>query len=818
MTEFTHGKILSREVSTEMKQSYMDYAMSVIVSRALPDVRDGLKPVHRRILYAMNDLSLQPGKGYKKSARVVGEVMGKYHPHGDLALYNTMVRMAQDFSYRHPLVDGHGNFGSIDGDSAAAMRYTEVRMKPLATVMLEDIDKETVDFATNFDDTLKEPVVLPSRFPNLIVNGSSGIAVGMATNIPPHNLGETIDALEAMLDNPSISVEELMNHIKGPDFPTAGTVLGREGIKQAYSSGRGSITLRGEVKIEAASSGKHSLVITELPYQVNKARMIEKIAGLVREKKVEGITDLRDETDRTGIRVVIELRKEANPHVVLNKLYKFTQLQQSFGINMLALVDNQPRALSLREILFYYLEHQREIVTRRTNYELRRAEDRLHVLEGFRIALDNLDEVIALIRGADDVDQAREQLMFRFTLSKIQANAILDMRLQRLTALERNKVEEEHAQLVELIASLKEILADPAKVDGIIKEELQAVKKKHGDQRRTRIVNKEGELDLEDLIAEEDVVVTITHQGYIKRMPVTSYRSQRRGGRGVAAVNKREDDFVKHMFITSTHNNMLFFTNFGLMYKKKVYEIPEVGRQARGTALVNLISLRSNEKITAVIQIKDFSSGEFLMMSTARGYVKKTELSHYDTPLRGGIIAIKLDTDDQLIDVKRTNGEQEAMLFTGNGRCIRFREDEVRPMGRTARGVRGINLTAADRVVEMATIDEGSDVLVVTDKGYGKRTQIKEFRPQTRGGKGIKSIQLNEKNGQVVSGKTIKPGGDVIIVTAKGILIRQGADEISVIGRSTQGLKLIRLDAEDRVVAVAAVVKEDANGNQQGRI
>ncbi len=813
MTEFTHGKILSREVSTEMKQSYMDYAMSVIVSRALPDVRDGLKPVHRRILYAMNDLSLQPGKGYKKSARVVGEVMGKYHPHGDLALYNTMVRMAQDFSYRYPLVDGHGNFGSVDGDSAAAMRYTEVRMKPLSTVLLADIDKETVDFVANFDDTLKEPVVLPSRFPNLIVNGSSGIAVGMATNIPPHNLNETIDALVAMFENPSINAEELMSYIKGPDFPTAGTILGREGIKQAYSSGRGVITLRGEVKIEAASSGKHSLVITELPYQVNKARLIEKIADLVREKKVEGITDLRDETDRTGIRVVVELRKEANPHVVLNKLYKFTQLQQTFGINILALVDNQPRALSLRELLFYYIEHQREIVTRRTNYDLRRAEERLHVLEGFRIALDNLDEVIALIRGSADVDQAREQLMFRFTLSKIQANAILDMRLQRLTALERSKVEEEYAQLVELIASLKEILADPAKVDGIIKEELLAIKDKHGDDRRTRIVNKEGELDLEDLIAEEEVVVTLTHQGYIKRMPVTSYRSQRRGGRGVAAVRKREDDFVKHMFITSTHNNILFFTNFGLMYKKKVYEIPEVGRQARGTALINLISLRSNERITAVIQIKDFSTGEFLMMSTARGYVKKTELSHYDTHLRGGIIAIKLDTDDQLIDVKLTNGQQEVMLFSQGGRCIRFLETEARPMGRTARGVRGINLPASDRVEEMATIDEGSDVLVVTDKGYGKRTHIKEFRPQMRGGKGIKSIQLNEKNGRVVSGKTIKPGGDIIIVTAKGILIRQGADDISVIGRSTQGLKLIRLDNEDRVVAVAAVVKEEANGS-----
>lgn len=810
MTEFTHGKILSREVSSEMKQSYMDYAMSVIVSRALPDVRDGLKPVHRRILYAMNELNLQPGKGYKKSARVVGEVMGKYHPHGDIALYGTMVRLAQDFSSRYPLVDGHGNFGSIDGDSAAAMRYTEVRMTPLATVMLSDIEKETVDYSPNFDDTLEEPQVLPSRFPNLLVNGTAGIAVGMATNIPPHNLGETIDALIAMIDNPTIGTNEIMQFIKGPDFPTAGIILGREGIQKAYKTGRGSITLRGEVKIESANNGKHNLLITELPYQVNKAKLVEKIAQLVREKRLEGITDLRDETDRTGIRVVIELRKDINPHILLNKLYKFTQLQINFGIIMLALVDNQPKILSLQEALYHYLQHQREIITRRTKYQLRRAEERQHILAGFRIALDNLDRVIALIRNSEDTEEARGQLMGQFSLSKIQANAILDMRLQRLTALERHKVEEEYRQLLDKIDDLRKILANPARIDGLIKEELLQIKGKYGDERRTRIVNKEGELNFEDLIAEEDVVITLTHQGYIKRMPVTTYRSQHRGGRGVAAVNKRDDDFVKHMFITSTHNYILFFTNFGLMYKKKVYEIPKGSRQARGTAIINLVPLRPNEKISAVIQIKEFSDRQFLMMATAKGFVKKTQLKHYDTNLRGGIIGIKLDNGDKLIDVKLTNGHQEVMLFTHKGYCIRFAEQEVRPMGRTARGVRGIKLSPSDQLVEMITVAEGSDVLVVTDKGFGKRTLEGEFRAQSRGGKGIKSINLNQRNGLVVAGKSIKPGGDIIIVTAKGILIRQGTEEISIIGRATQGMRLIKLDKSDRVVAVAAVVKEDA--------
>ncbi|MDD2282657.1 MAG: DNA gyrase subunit A, partial [Eubacteriales bacterium] len=634
MKEFTHGKILPREVSTEMKQSFMDYAMSVITARALPDVRDGLKPVHRRILYAMNELGLSPAKGYKKSARIVGEVLGKYHPHGDVALYDTMVRMAQDFSYRYPLVDGHGNFGSVDGDSAAAMRYTEVRMAKLATEMLSNIEKDTVDFMPNFDETLQEPKVLPCRFPNLMVNGTAGIAVGMATNIPPHNLGEVVAALKAMIDNPDITSEQLMKFVKGPDFPTAGIILGMEGIKKAYTTGKGSITLRGEVRIETLANGKQTIIITELPYQVNKAKLIEKIAALVRDKKIEGITDLRDETDRHGMRVVIELRRDINPHILLNQLYKNTQLQQGYGINMLALVNNHPTVLTLREMLFYYLEHQQEIITRRTRFDLNKAEERLHILEGFKIALDNLDQVIAIIRKSKDAEEARTNLMANLPLSKIQAQAILDMRLHRLTGLEREKIQQEYDELIEKVRVFKEILADPKKIDAIIKEELEDIEKKHGDKRRTRVVIKDGDLEIEDLIADEDVVITITHQGYIKRIPVTTYRSQNRGGRGIAALNKREDDFVTHLFITSTHKNILFFTNFGQMYRKKVYEIPEASRNARGIALINIIPLRPGEKISAVIQVKEFSPDNYLVMATRTGFVKKTSLDQFDTNLR----------------------------------------------------------------------------------------------------------------------------------------------------------------------------------------
>lgn len=811
--EFTHGKILPREVSTEMRQSFMDYAMSVIMSRALPDVRDGLKPVHRRILYAMNELGLQPNKAYKKSARVVGEVLGKYHPHGDVALYDTMVRMAQDFSLRYLLVDGHGNFGSIDGDPAAAMRYTEVRMARLATVLLADIDKETVDFMPNFDESLEEPKVLPSRFPNLLVNGTAGIAVGMATNIPPHNLGEVVNALKAMIGNPEISDEVIMQHVKGPDFPTAGIILGRDGIKKAYKTGRGSITLRGDVKIETLTNGKQILIVTELPYQVNKSKLIEKIADLVREKKIEGITDLRDETDRHGIRVIIELKRDANPHVIINQLYKFTQLQQNFGIIMLALVDNQPKILPLRDMLFYYLEHQREIITRRTKYELKKAEERLHILEGFKIALDKLDAVIALIRKSRDADEAREGLMATFSLSRIQAQAILDMRLHRLTGLEREKIEQEYNDVAEKIQALRAILADTIKVDAIIMEELTEISSKYGDERRTRIINRDGDLEIEDLIADEDVVITITHQGYIKRIPVTTYRSQNRGGRGVAALNRREDDFVEHLFITTTHKNILFLTNQGQVYRKKVYEIPEASRQARGIAVVNLIPLRPAERISAVIQVQEFSCDRFLLMATRKGYVKKTCLEEYNTNLKAGLIAIKLGDKDELIGVRLTDGNQEVMLFTESGLAIRFDEKEVRPMGRTARGVKGIRLTKGDNLVEMVTLERDGHVLVVTEEGYGKRVRTEEFRAQIRGGKGLKAVGLTGGTGNLVGGKIVTSGDDLMIVTAKGVLIRQQVDGISILGRTARGMKLIRLDEGDRVVAGARVVREGNGDN-----
>ncbi|MGI6362722.1 MAG: DNA gyrase subunit A [Bacillota bacterium] len=809
MKEFTHGKILPREVTTEMKQSFMDYAMSVITARALPDVRDGLKPVHRRILYAMNELGLSPTKGYKKSARIVGEVLGKYHPHGDVALYDTMVRMAQDFSIRYPLVDGHGNFGSVDGDSAAAMRYTEVRMTKLATVMLADIEKNTVDFMPNFDETLQEPVVLPSRFPNLLVNGTSGIAVGMATNMPPHNLGEVVAGICAMIDNPDITSEQLMKYIKGPDFPTAGVILGRDGVKKAYTTGKGTITLRGEVRIETLANGKQLLIITELPYQVNKARLIEKIAELVGDKKIEGITDLRDETDRQGMRVVIELRRDANPHIILNKLYKHTQLQQNFGINMLALVNNRPTVLTLRDMLYHYLVHQQEIITRRTRHDLKKAEERLHILAGFIIALDNLDLAIALIRNARDAEEARNSLMAKLPLSREQAQAILDLRLHRLTGLEREKIQQEFADLTLRAQELKGILADPKKIDAIIKEELEEISRQHGDKRRTKLVNKDGDLEIEDLIADEDVVITITHQGYIKRIPANTYRSQNRGGRGVAALNKREDDFVTHLFITSTHKNILFFTNYGQMYRKKVYEIPEASRNARGTALVNIIPLHPGEKISTVIQVKDFSPDTYLVMATKAGYVKKTSLDQFDTNLRSGLIATKLEDRDELIGVRFTNGEQEIMLFTKKGIAIRFSEKELRPMGRIARGVRGIRLGKEDELVEMVALGRDGHILLITQAGYGKRVETDEFNAQARGGKGVKAIGITEKSGLLVAGKMVAPNDDLMIVTANGVLNRQKVDGISVLRRPARGVKLIKLDPGDEVVAVASIVPED---------
>lgn len=810
---FTHGKIMPIAIHDEVKHSFLDYAMSVIVSRALPDVRDGLKPVHRRILYAMYELGMWPDKPHKKSARIVGEVLGKYHPHGDMAVYDAMVRLAQDFSSRYPLVDGHGNFGSVDGDPAAAMRYTEVRLAKIATEMLADIEKETIDFRPNFDETLKEPVVLPARFPNLLLNGSAGIAVGMATNIPPHNLREVVDALVLLIDNPEAEDREIMRQVKGPDFPTGGLILGKEGIRTAYRTGRGIVKIRARTQIERLENGRTRIVISELPYQVNKARTIEKIAELVREKKLEGITDLRDETDRSGMRIVVELKRDANPQVILNKLFKFTQLQQTFGIIMLALVDNSPRVLTLRQMLVYYLEHQKEVITRRTRFDLRKAEERAHILEGLRIALANLDAVIKLIRSSRTVDEARTGLVEKFGLTEIQAQAILDMRLQKLTGLEQQKLEAEYLELIKKISYLREVLANERLVYQIIREELLLIREKYGDDRRTQLVAQEEDFSVEDLIAEEDMVVTLTRNGYIKRLPVTTYRVQRRGGRGVTALQPRADDFVEHLFIASTHNYLCCFTNRGRMYRLKVYEIPEASRQARGIAIVNLLQVEPGEQVTAVIPVKDFGEGLYLFMATRRGYVKKTPLEEFSTMRKGGIIALTLAEDDELIDVRLTDGHHEVFLVTYQGLSIHFSEDDVRPMGRNARGVRGISLAGQDRVMALETVPaqnrQDSELLVVTANGYGKRTPLEEYRAQTRGGKGIYTIRVLEKNGPVTGVRVVRPGDEVMIITARGVVIRQDVGEISQQGRHTQGVTLIRLDEGDRVVGLARVVSED---------
>lgn len=807
--EISHGKIVPININDEMKSSYLDYAMSVIVGRALPDVRDGLKPVHRRILYAMHELGMTPDKPHKKSARLVGEVLGKYHPHGDSAVYDAMVRMAQDFACRYPLVDGHGNFGSIDGDSAAAMRYTEARMAKITMEMLADIDKETVDFTPNFDDTLEEPVVMPSRIPNLLVNGSSGIAVGMATNIPPHNLGEVIDGIVMMIENPDVTPNELMMAIKGPDFPTGGLIMGREGIKAAYRTGRGSVRMRAKAQIEQMANGKMRIVVNELPYQVNKARLIEKIAELVRDKKIDGITDLRDESDRTGMQVVIELRRDANPQVVLNQLYKHTQLQETFGIIMLALVDGKPRWLNLREIIFYYLEHQKDVITRRTRFDLAKAEARAHIVEGLRIALDHIDEVIKTIRASRTADIARTALMDNFGLSEKQAQAILDMRLQRLTGLEREKLEEEYRQLMEKIAYFRSVLADEKMVLGIIKDELLVIKQKFADKRRSVITDDDTRLDIEDLIAEEDMVITITHQGYIKRIPLDTYRSQKRGGRGVTAMGTKEEDFVEHLFITTTHHYILFFTNKGKVYRLKVHEIPEAGRQAKGTAIVNLLYITGDEKITTVIPVKTFDTDEFLFTATRQGVVKKTALRDYSNTRKDGLIALTLDENDELIDVKLTQGNEEMILTTQKGMAIRFAEEEVRPMGRTARGVRGIRLTGGDSLVGMEAARADSQLLVVTARGFGKRTPLDEYRVQSRGGKGIMTIRPTKRNGPIAGVKVVNDDDELMIITAEGIIIRLAAQDISSMGRTTQGVTLMRLDQNDSVVAVAKVVTKD---------
>jgi DNA gyrase subunit A len=811
--DFTHGKILPMPIHEEVKHSFLDYAMSVIVSRALPDVRDGLKPVHRRILYAMYELAMWPDKPHKKSARLVGEVLGKYHPHGDMAVYDAMVRMAQGFTSRYPLVDGHGNFGSVDGDPAAAMRYTEARLSKIATEMLSDIEKETIAFRPNFDDTLQEPVVLPSRFPNLLLNGSAGIAVGMATNIPPHNLREVVDALLLLIEEPEAETAELLQRIKGPDFPTGGLILGREGIRTAYRTGRGIIKIRAKTVIERLENGKMRIVVTELPYQVNKAKTIEKIAELVREKKLEGISDLRDESDRTGMRIVLELKREAFPQVVLNKLFKFTQLQQTFGIIMLALVDNKPRVLQLKELLIFYLDHQKDVVTRRTRHLLRKAEERAHILEGLRIALSRLDAVIRLIRSSRTVDEARSGLVESFGLTEVQAQAILDMRLQRLTALEQEKLEAEYLELIKKISYLQEVLANERLVYRIIKEELLQLRNTYGDSRRTQIVSQEEDISVEDLIAEEDMVVTLTNNGYTKRLPVSTYRVQRRGGRGVTGMQTRSDDFVERLFIASTHDYLCCFTNRGRMYRLKVHEIPETGRQARGTAIVNLLSVEPGEQVTAVIPVRDFGVGLYLFMATRQGQVKKSPLEEFGAVRKGGLIALTLAPDDELIDVRLTDGRHEVFLVTQNGFAIRFPEKDVRTMGRGARGVRGITLTGGDRVMAMETIaadgGQDSELLVVTENGFGKRTPLQEYRAQARGGKGIYTIRLTGKIGRVSGARLVRENDELMIITAKGVVIRQGVPQISRQSRLAQGVTLIRLDNGDRVVGLTRVIAEE---------
>jgi len=799
------GKIIPININEEMKHSYLDYAMSVIVGRALPDVRDGLKPVHRRILYAMHTLGVTPDKPHRKSAYIVGEVMAKYHPHGDSAIYDTLVRLAQDFASRYPLIDGHGNFGSVDGDSAAAMRYTEARLSKITTEMLADIDKETVDFMPNYDESGKEPVILPSRFPNLLVNGSAGIAVGMATNIPPHNLTEVIDGLVMLIDNPQIDIADLMKFINGPDFPTGATIMGREGIRSAYKTGRGTVKVRANADIEE-NGKKTSIIVSELPYQVNKARLIEKIAELVKDKKIDGISDLRDESDRHGMRIVIELRRDANPKVILNQLYKHTQMQDTFGIIMLALVNGEPKILNLKEILYHYLEHQKDIIVRRTKYELRKAEERAHIVEGLRIALANLDEVIKIIRGSKSVEIARAGLIKRFDLSENQAQAILDMRLHRLTGLEREKLEAEYKELIKKIEYYRSILADEKMVLAIIKEEILAIKNKYGDKRRTIISSEGTDFEDDDLIPEEDVVIVITNQGYIKRMPLDTYRSQRRGGRGINAMGIKDDDFLRHLFIATTHHYFLFFTNKGKVYRLKGYEIPESSRHARGTAIVNLLYIEKDEYITTVIPIREFDNNFYLLMGTRRGIIKKTPLSEYGHTKRDGIKALNLDDGDTLVNALFTDGTVEVIIGTQNGLAIRFSEEDVRSTGRVSRGVKGISLNDQDKVVSMDLVREDSELLVVTSKGYGKRTKINEYRIQSRGGKGIINIKCTDRNGLVVSLQIVKHDDEVLMISADGIMIRIKADDISLFGRITQGVMLMKLGEGDHVVAVAKVV------------
>ncbi|MGM0756483.1 MAG: DNA gyrase subunit A [Bacillota bacterium] len=823
MSEQHTPNVREVNISQEMRTSFLDYAMSVIVSRALPDVRDGLKPVHRRILYAMNDLGMTSDKPFKKSARIVGEVIGKYHPHGDSAVYEAMVRMAQDFNYRYMLVDGHGNFGSVDGDGAAAMRYTEARLSKISMEILRDITKDTIDYQDNYDGSEREPMVMPARFPNLLVNGATGIAVGMATNIPPHQLGEVIDGVLAISQNPEMTTQELMDIIPGPDFPTAGQIIGRSGIRKAYETGRGSITLRAKSNIEETSSGKQRIVINEIPYQVNKARLIEKIADLVRDKKIDGITDLRDESDRNGMRIVIELRRDANVHVLLNNLYKQTTLQTSFGINLLALVDGQPKVLSLKQCLEYYLEHQKVIIRRRTAYELRKAEARAHILEGLRIALDHLDEVIALIRGSQTAEIARNGLMENYSLSEKQAQAILDMRLQRLTGLEREKIEDEYKGLVDLIAELKAILADNEKVLEIIREELIEIKERFNDTRRTEIVTAGIEtIEDEDLIPVENIVITLTHNGYIKRLPASTYRSQKRGGKGVQGMGTNEDDFVEQLISTSTHDTILFFSNKGKVYRAKGYEIPEFGRTAKGIPIINLLEVEKGEWINAIIPVSEFDEDSYLFFTTRHGVSKRTSLSQFANIRNNGLIALSLRDEDELMAVRLTNGEKQIIIGTKKGMLIRFDETDVREMGRTAAGVKGITLSEDDIVVGMEILEPDANVLIVTERGYGKLTPEKEYRVQTRGGKGLKTCKITDNNGPLVTVKATNAEAeeDLMIITGSGVIIRMAVSDISTTGRVTQGVRLIRLRDDEHVATVALVEQspEDDEENSEENV
>jgi len=806
--------VIPVDIEDEMKGSYIDYAMSVIVSRALPDVRDGLKPVHRRVLYGMSELGLTSNRPYKKSARIVGEVLGKYHPHGDAAVYDTMVRMAQDFSMRYPLIDGQGNFGSIDGDAPAAMRYTEARLSRLAEEMLRDIEKDTVDFVPNFDESLKEPTVLPSLLPNLLVNGTAGIAVGMATNIPPHNLSEVVDGLVALINDPSLEDKKLLKYILAPDFPTAGIIYGYEGVREAYLTGRGRIVVRARANIETTKGDRQNIIVTELPYQVNKANLIEKIAELVRDKKIEDIADIRDESDRDGLRIVIELKRDANAKVVLNNLYLHTQMQTTFGVIMLALVDGRPQILTLRQMMEHFLQHRNTVVVRRSKYELSEAEKRAHILEGYLIALDNIDAVIALIKKSRDVETAKLGLMRKFKLSEIQAKAILDMRLQKLTGLERRKVEEEYRETIKLIEKLKAILKSKQLQMQIIKDELLELKNKYGDERRTEVIYDVKEFSIEDMIAEENVVIMISHNGFIKRFPVSGYRRQSRGGKGITGATTDEEDFIEHMFIASTHDYILFFTDKGRCYWLKVFEIPESGRASRGRSIVNLIEKEKDEQITAFLSVDQFDESRYVVMVTEQGLIKKTPLSEYGNPRRTGITALSLHDDDKLIDVKLTDGSQDVIIGTEQGMAIRFSESEVRPMGRTAAGVRAIKLAKNDRVVgAVALVGQGRtnvSVLVATENGFGKRSDVSEYRITRRGGKGIITVKVTEKTGKMVAVKHVTDNDDVVVVTTKGMIIRQHAKDIRLLGRNTQGVRLIRLNEGDTIAAVAAVVAEEA--------